>query len=427
MANFLFATVPIHGHVSPGLPIARTLVEQGHEVLWYGTTKYREKIVATGASFAKVQSAKDFDDSRLDDAFPGRNQHKGLNQLKFDLKHIFFGEMIGYDADLSWLLQEFPADVVVMDSAFTGILPMKLKGKAPKSAVYGILPLTMSSRDTAPFGFGMQPSSGAIGRLRNKVMNKFVQNVVFSDVQKHVNGLLDRLGAPKLQHYFMDAPVMLNDLFLQGTCPSFEYPRSDLPKSVTFIGPYLPAKSLDYKTPVWWGELKGPRPVVHVTQGTIANEDFNQLLIPTIQALASEDVLVIATTGNKPLENVNFPLPSNVRLEMFIPHHKLLPYVDVMVTNAGYGGVQMAINYGVPLVVAGKSEDKPEVCARVEWSGIGINLNTERPTKDQLLRAVRQVLNQPSYREKVKRLSEEFQSYDALQGTAKALVHLSQQ
>ena len=134
----------------------------------------------------------------MNDAFPGRNQHKGLNQLKFDLKHIFFGEMIGYDADLSRLLQEFPADVVVMDSAFTGMLPMKLKGKAPKTAVYGILPLTMSSRDTAPFGFGMQPSSGAIGRLRNKAMNKFVQNVVFSDVQKHVNGLLDSLGAPKL-------------------------------------------------------------------------------------------------------------------------------------------------------------------------------------------------------------------------------------
>jgi UDP:flavonoid glycosyltransferase YjiC (YdhE family) len=427
LAKFLFATVPIHGHVSPGLPIARTLVEQGHEVLWYGTTKYREKIEATGASFTKIQSAKDFDDSRLGDAFPGRNQHKGLNQLKFDLKNIFFGEMIGYDADLSRLLQEFPANVVVMDSAFSGILPMKLKGKAPKSAVYGILPLMISSRDTAPFGFGMQPSSGAIGRLRNKVMNTFVQNVVFSDVQKHVNDLLDRLGAPRLQYYFMDASAMLNDLFLQGTCPSFEYPRSDLPKSVTFIGPYLPAKSLDYKTPVWWGELGGPRQVVLVTQGTIANEDFNQLLIPTIQALASEDVLVIVTTGNKPFENVNNPLPDNVRLEMFIPYHELLPHVDVMVTNAGYGGVQMAISYGVPLVVAGKSEDKPEVCARVEWSGIGINLNTERPTTDQLLHAIRQVLNQPSYKEKVKCLSMEFQSYDALQGTVQKLVHLSQQ
>jgi MGT family glycosyltransferase len=425
MAKFLFTVVPIHGHISPGLPIARTLVELGHEVLWYSTSKHREKIEATGARFTKTQAAKDYDDSNLDEAFPGRNQYKGLKQLKFDLKHIFFDEMIGYDTDLRKILQEFPADVVVMDSAFSGMLPMKLKGKAPKTAVYGILPLTLSSRDTAPYGFGLQPSSTTLGHIRNKMMNKFVQNLIFADIQKYVIGLLKQLGTPKLQHFFLDAPVILNDLFLQGTSPSFEYPRSDLPKNVAFVGPYLPEKPLNYTPPAWWEELKQNRPVIHVTQGTIANDDFNQLLIPTIQAMASEDVLVVATTGNKPLDKVNISLPGNVKLEMFIPHHELLSYVDVMVTNAGYGGVQMAINYGVPLVVAGKSEDKPEVCARVEWAGVGINLKTGRPTTEQILRAVRQVLNDPSYKEKVQGLSKEFQSYDALQGTAQKLVDLA--
>lgn len=137
-------------------------------------------------------------------------------------------------------------------------------------------------------------------------------------------------------------------------------------------------------------------------------------------------MLVVATTGNKPLQNVEIPLPDNAKLEMFIPHHELLPYVDVMVTNAGYGGVQMAIYYGVPLVTAGKSEDKPEVSARVEWSGVGINLKTDRPTEEQLLHAVRKVLNQPSYKKNVSRLSDEFQSCDALQNTTNELVRLAQ-
>ena len=30
--RFLFATTPLPGHVNPGLPIARALVERGHEV-----------------------------------------------------------------------------------------------------------------------------------------------------------------------------------------------------------------------------------------------------------------------------------------------------------------------------------------------------------------------------------------------------------
>jgi UDP:flavonoid glycosyltransferase YjiC (YdhE family) len=42
----------------------------------------------------------------------------------------------------------------------------------------------------------------------------------------------------------------------------------------------------------------------------------------------------------------------------------LLPHVDAMVTNGGYGGVQQALAHGVPLVVTGDSEDKPEVAAR---------------------------------------------------------------
>lgn len=152
------------------------------------------KIEATGASFTKVESAKDFDDSRLDEAFPERSGFKqGLSQLKYDLKHIFFDEIIGYDADLSRILQQFPADVVVMDSGFAGMLPMTLRGKSPKTAVYGISPLALSSRDTAPFGLGIPPRSGTVGQIRNKALNLLVQKKVFADVQTHLNDVLARL------------------------------------------------------------------------------------------------------------------------------------------------------------------------------------------------------------------------------------------
>ena len=40
-------------------------------------------------------------------------------------------------------------------------------------------------------------------------------------------------------------------------------------------------------------------------------------------------------------------------------------------TNGGYGGVQYALRYGVPIVATGGKEDKPEVGARVAWSGVG--------------------------------------------------------
>ena len=78
-----------------------------------------------------------------------------------------------------------------------------------------------------------------------------------------------------------------------------------------------------------------------------------------------------------------------MRLERFIPHDLLLPHVDVMVTNGGYSGVRQALANGVPLMVAGDNEDKPEVAARVHWSGAGINLRTGRPSVGMVAEAAR--------------------------------------
>jgi UDP:flavonoid glycosyltransferase YjiC (YdhE family) len=68
------------------------------------------------------------------------------------------------------------------------------------------------------------------------------------------------------------------------------------------------------------------------------------------------------------------------------------------VTNGGYGGVHYALANAVPLVVAGGGEDKPEVAARVAWSGVGVNLRTGRPKPEAIHRAVRNVLAGSRYR-----------------------------
>jgi UDP:flavonoid glycosyltransferase YjiC (YdhE family) len=150
-----------------------------------------------------------------------------------------------------------------------------------------------------------------------------------------------------------------------------------------------------------------------VTQGTVSNK-ADDLIVPTIQALADEDVLVVATTGGEPIESIKLPqLPANVRIEKFIPHYHLLPHVDVMVTNGGYNGVHVALANGVPLVAAGQTEEKPEICTRVQWAGVGINLNTKTPTPTQIRNAVKKILAEPHYRQKAKLLSADIGRYDA--------------
>jgi hypothetical protein len=66
----------------------------------------------------------------------------------------------------------------------------------------------------------------------------------------------------------------------------------------------------------------------------------------------------------------------------------------------------MALASGVPLVVAGAREDKPEVAARVAWSGSAVNLRAERPKPDLIAEAVSNVLTKPSYGDNARRLAE---------------------
>jgi UDP:flavonoid glycosyltransferase YjiC (YdhE family) len=162
---------------------------------------------------------------------------------------------------------------------------------------------------------------------------------------------------------------------------------------------------------------------VLVNQGTIAT-DASDLIIPTLQALATEDVLVVATTGGAPVAAPG-PLPPNARVAPFIPFGALLPHVDVMVTNGGYGGVQFALAHGVPLVVAGTTEEKPEIAARVAWSGAGINLKTGTPTPEQIRAAVHDALVTPHYRQNAERIQADYARHNAPEEAAALLEQLA--
>jgi UDP:flavonoid glycosyltransferase YjiC (YdhE family) len=97
----------------------------------------------------------------------------------------------------------------------------------------------------------------------------------------------------------------------------------------------------------------------------------------------------------------------------FMPHPELLPHVDVMITNGGFNGVQIALAPGVPLIGAGKSEDKPEICARIEWMGVGIDLKTDKPTPEQIRSAVGKILADRIYQKRAQDMQKIISEYDA--------------
>lgn len=241
------------------------------------------------------------------------------------------------------------------------------------------------------------------------------EKLIFGGVQRQAEKIIVDATGKKLDGFFMSGASRA-DAIVQFTVPGFEYPRSDLPDTVHFVGPMSRAAKSEGELPEWWNELDGSRPVVHVSQGTIANTDYDELIAPTITALAGDDVLVIVSTGGRPLSTLPSPLPANVRAAEYLPHDRLLPLTDVYVSNGGYGGVHHALEHGVPLVVAGMTEDKAEVAARVQWTASGVNLRTNRPTPDAVGAAVRRVLADPGFAERSRALGKEIAASSGLAG-----------
>ena len=211
-------------------------------------------------------------------------------------------------------------------------------------------------------------------------------------------------------------------LYIQLGAQGFEYPQRDLPDHVRFVGPVRPLPIQGWTEPDWWPDLDAGKPVIVLNQGTVAT-DPTELLQPGLAALAHEDVLVVAVTGGRDPRELG-PLPANARVERYIPFDRLLPKADVLVTNAGFGAIQLALAAGVPIVAAGKTEDKVEVAARVGWSGVGINLRTQRPRQESITAAVRQILSDDRFRQRAHQLQAEIASAGREQAAAEELEKL---
>jgi UDP:flavonoid glycosyltransferase YjiC (YdhE family) len=425
--RFLLCATPAQGHAVPLLAIAGRLVAGGHEVVFFTTEHYRDRVATTGARFVPLAPECDAHDLMVANPDREASSRRGLRGVKDDLRRIFLGPLPGQFTGLSEILSDFAADVIVADTMFLGAFPFAQRPRSLRPAVVciGVLPLASTSRDTAPFGTALQPGTTALLRVRNASLNWVTEHIVLRDIQQLAQRRLAETGSSPFPGYFIDLPTRVVDAYLQATVSGFEYPRGDLPASVRFVGPILAPPSTGFDLPEWWDELDAGRPVVHVTQGTLDNADLGRLLLPAIEALNGDDLLMVATTGGPDPGPMRAALPANVRLERFIPHDLLLPHVDVMITNGGYGGVQQALAHGVPLVVAGDSEDKPEVAARVRWSGSGIHLRTGRPSPGQLADAVRRVMARPAFAARARTLQAEISRTRPLDTISEVLLALA--
>jgi hypothetical protein len=265
--------------------------------------------------------------------------------------------------------------------------------------------------DGAPHFLGLKPATSQVERERYAAMAEERNRAHGEPIRHYLNETLAGLGVGPVPMRLFDAAVMLADAYLQLSVPGFEFPCK-APANVHFVGtPAIVPNQVPL--PSWADDLDGSRKVILVTQGTVANHNFDLLVRPTLDALADErDLLVVVTTGGRPVVSIPGAIPTNARVARYLPFEWALAKASALVTNGGYGSVTQALSFGLPIVSAGLTQDKADVNARIAWTGVGIDLATNQPAPQALRDAVRAVLDQPTYRMHARAMADEFATYD---------------
>jgi hypothetical protein len=366
-------------------------------------------VEAAGLPFIPLLPEADMGAPEYFAKYPERQEKTpGMEMFGFDMEHFFLPNLPAQTAGLERALRDFPADIILAESFFFGTLPLLLgaREKRPAIAHLGVTVLNLAS------GKNMPPIQG-ISTEELQAQHEKRERLLLKPVQAASEKTLAGLGCEPLPCPVLESMSLLPDLYLHASIASFQYAADSSTSSpVHYIG-RLPLPPGPHSLPDWWHDLDETKRLVLVTQGTVANRDLGQLVGPALEGLAEEkDLIVLVTTGGEPAESIPVDIPANARVAAFLPYEYVLPKVDLLITNGGYGTVNMALAQGVPIVSAGLTEDKEEISANVQWSGAGIDLRTNQADPETLRSAARQILDSLVYRNRARELAEEFAQHD---------------
>ncbi len=344
-----------HGHVFPMVPLARALVDAGHQVLW-ATNEPAVRLV-TEAGLPAVAVG-------LDTA--------GVTRIEARL-----------GAEV--------ADVPPAQKA-SHAFPKMFGAWATPPMVVDLLPL---ARD-----FGPDLMIHEQGELGSALVGAV-------------------LGVPSVTHAFggavpaafvTAAGERLADLWAEHDRPLPPYVGSYLTAYLDICPPSVQTQSLDHipvrmpLRPVAHGaapsqplrEPPGDAPLVYVTLGTV--RAYPQALRDAVAGLADLDVRVVVAVGPAGDPTALGAQPPHVTVTSWVDQAALLPHCAVVVSHTGSGTFLGALANGVPQLCLPQAADQFRNASAAERGGLGLVLAPGEATASNVADAVRRLIAEDGFR-----------------------------
>ncbi len=374
MTKILAFTSPAKGHLYPIAPVLAELVKRGHDVTVMTLPGSEKALDPLGVDVIELPARLAQD--TLDD-WAATSKIGALRAAVRALVARIPDEI----AAIRGAVRAERPDALLVDVTTVGAQTYAAASGLPWASWAPML-LPIRSREVPPFGPGLHPMPGPLGRLRDGGV-QWVLNRLWDDMLPALNDARRQYGLAALDHaldYLEQPPLLLN-----FTAPPFDDERSDWPASVRQIGPGLWAPGGE--RPGWLDEID--RPLALVTCSTEFQDD-GRLAQAAMDALADSELFTVVTTGA--IDPATFRAPPNARVESFLPHHLLLDRTAVVVSHGGMGITQKALAAGVPVCVVPFGRDQSEVARRVVTNEAGTWVPKKRMSVSNLRTAIDRAL-----------------------------------
>jgi UDP:flavonoid glycosyltransferase YjiC (YdhE family) len=346
--DYLFALTDGGGTVPPELGVVRRLVERGHRVTVLGELSMAGQIDAAGAEarFFTEQTGDVRDWETRGPVALARNMADTL--------------LAGPVAAAAAEARGLPYDVLVPNA------------------------YPFPARGMPPFGAGLSPMGGPLGRLRDAAFRGGGSRLIDRYTVPRINISRRNYGLAPIEHTWDQAQRASRQLVL--TSSAFDFP-AELPPNARYVGPVL-------DDPAWtahsgWAAPEGDGPLVVVAMSSTFQNQV-ECLQRIVDALATLPVRGLLTTGpSVPSEAVTGA--PNVTVVGVAPHGEAMRDAAVVVTHGGHGTVMKALAAGAPLVVMHHGRDQADNAARVTTRGAGVAISRKASSR-QISRAIAEVL-----------------------------------
>jgi MGT family glycosyltransferase len=365
------------GHINPTLPLVKSLVDRGDDVIYHSSPERRELIESTGAHFKNYGR----DDYKAADYHPGTN----------------------------FVLQTLPATL--------GLLPFlraEIESERPDLILYDSM---------APWGLLLAHIYGipsiclvttmALSKVeKQKMLN--THGVVVDEMNlKVLKTIEDEFGLK------LDFDVVLgayHDCNIVFGLRTFNPPLRELKEeNFHFLGSPSRSEVLS-NFPDFLFEKKKHKVITMALGTLLPNEDptvlewFHLLL----QAFSSDERFrIIIATGNEEIKKSLGPLAPNVRAFTKIPQLEILKHTDVFINHGGMNSISEGMKNGVPMLIIPHSKDQFSNSMRVRELGVGDEILSSHLTKENLRHKVLNLMFSPQVQKTVKKMKDEFDRVDS--------------